>query len=369
MSLIVACPNCQTRYNLPPKFEGKKVKCKSCGKPFSASVGEARVKSGARQQQAVAKVRQTDPDELAKMGIGTIRSAPDPFAAPVHTGPDPLRNHVVQDPGFALPTVTDSPASSDHGTDDSMDDVVANPYIQSLPKPSASGSRPPKRARRGKVVPTPVGFGDVFKTAWDVFGSNLGILLGTTFLLVVVGAGIGLLQFFLPFILVSLGAEGIISYVTPVVGIIGNAIQIFLTLGQTLIILKLLRRQQTGFGDLFSGASVFSPLLTGLIIFMIGIILGTLLFVLPALIFAVFFWPYYYLIADEKAKPFESFGVAKSIAASNIGTIFVLGLVSVGLYLLGGLALGIGLFFAAPLVSVLWGAAYLMMSGLVQPQS
>jgi predicted Zn finger-like uncharacterized protein len=31
------CPHCETRYNLPDKYSGKKLRCKECGKPFEAS--------------------------------------------------------------------------------------------------------------------------------------------------------------------------------------------------------------------------------------------------------------------------------------------------------------------------------------------
>ena len=144
MSLIVACPNCQTRYNLPPKFAGKTVKCKSCNKPFAASVGAAQGQAGQRKQPVQQRVQQQDPDELAKMGIGTIRHAPDPFADPATGGPDPLRNHVVHDPGFSMPATgsVGSPIESAGGSGNSeMDDVVSNPYIKTLPKPSPTAGR------------------------------------------------------------------------------------------------------------------------------------------------------------------------------------------------------------------------------------
>ncbi len=140
MSLIVACPNCQTRYNLPEKFRGKKIKCKSCGKPFAATESATRAKSTNTNQ--VAPQQQTiDPQELAKMGIGAIRQQPDPFAAPVDLGPDPLRNHVVQDPGFGNTSPAGMPGQTAQAEEDSDIDpdfqaVLANPYIKA-PKSSS----------------------------------------------------------------------------------------------------------------------------------------------------------------------------------------------------------------------------------------
>lgn len=164
MTLIVACPNCQTRYNLPDKFQGKKVKCKSCGKPFAASVGATRATAG-RVNQEAQRAAQVDPQELANMGIGAIRSQPDPFATPVHRGPDPLRNHVVQDPGFDVGGVPGMQPGMPSRGDDIEDDqnsefelVVANPYISpTKPKRETSGSsvggeRKRKGPKRRKLV-------------------------------------------------------------------------------------------------------------------------------------------------------------------------------------------------------------------------
>lgn len=158
MSLIVACPNCQTRYNLPAKFEGKKVKCKSCGKPFAASVGAARATAGAGTVAAKPSAQrgpQVDPQALAKMGIGALPQQPDPFATPAASGPDPLRNHVVQDPGFGTPTeipsASNQPVDEEDGLDPDFQAVVSNPYIQTLPsKKAAASANPSKSGGKGK---------------------------------------------------------------------------------------------------------------------------------------------------------------------------------------------------------------------------
>ena len=85
---------------------------------------------------------------------------------------------------------------------------------------------------------------------------------------------------------------------------------------------------------------------------------------------ALWFWPFYYLNVEEKAGVIESFSVASKITEGNRGIAFVLVLVSFGVNVLGMLALCVGILFAAPLVSLLWATAYLMMSGQlpVQPQ-
>jgi predicted Zn finger-like uncharacterized protein len=153
MSLNVACPSCQTRYNLPEKFAGKKVKCKTCGKPFAATVGAAKAKS--TNPSKVTRQQEADPNELTKMGIGVIRQQQDPFAAEPHLGPDPLRNHVVQDPGFGMPAGVlgqDSSGGEELDNDPDFASVTSNPYIATLPKATPVGSngngdRKPKKIK------------------------------------------------------------------------------------------------------------------------------------------------------------------------------------------------------------------------------
>ena len=180
MSLIVACPNCQTRYNLPPNLAGKKIKCKSCGKPFAAGVGAAKAKTG-QAKQVAKQTQRVDPNELAKLGIGAIKQQPDPFAAPAHLGPDPLRNHVVQDPGFEMPAAPASQTQVDDETvNDELSDVTANPYIKTIPSAAAAKSSGSSNKKNRRLV----------NASW---GSRLGgNFLDGIFINIVGSAGFGL---------------------------------------------------------------------------------------------------------------------------------------------------------------------------------
>ena len=169
MPLIVACSHCQTRYNLPEKLHGKKLKCKSCSKPFLASAS-AKHTTGGPAKQAATRTPKVDAQELSNMGIDEIRQNDDPFATPIQNGPDVLGNHVVADPGFDLQGPGDEIAEVGLGTpvqpgvnddgDYALQSVVSNPYIRSTPKPShhaaVDDEAPRKRAkkkRKKKVHP------------------------------------------------------------------------------------------------------------------------------------------------------------------------------------------------------------------------
>jgi uncharacterized membrane protein len=73
-------------------------------------------------------------------------------------------------------------------------------------------------------------------------------------------------------------------------------------------------------------------------------------------------------VVDQKSGVIESFSVAMRVTEGNWGTAFVLGLLSFGIALLGCMALCIGLLFAAPLITMIWAIAYLMMSGQLAVQ-
>ena len=63
-----------------------------------------------------------------------------------------------------------------------------------------------------------------------------------------------------------------------------------------------------------------------------------------------------------------SFSVAARVTQGNWGTAFLLALMSMGIMILGCLALCIGFIFAAPLVTMLFTVAYLMMAGQIPVQ-
>lgn len=102
MSQVVACPKCRKQYRIDDKAIGKNMKCPSCQSVFQARPGAVAVTNSqavpaARPQPAAA------PQEWARFGLdGPLPGSPQLFPPVAPHGPDPLANHIVQDPGFAL---------------------------------------------------------------------------------------------------------------------------------------------------------------------------------------------------------------------------------------------------------------------------
>ncbi len=210
----------------------------------------------------------------------------------------------------------------------------------------------------------------IMSHAWRVWQANLGVLVVVTVIVVVATYAIAIPQAILQEALAQNNApEGVIA-----VAIIGNLLQqllqIFLGIGQAQIALKAARGMPVSIGDLFGGGPRFLSVFLGNLIAGIVLLVGFMLCIVPGILLAIWFWPFYYLLVDEKASIGDSYGLASTITEGNRGTTVLMWLVSMGIIMLGCLALGIGVLFATPLVSVLWATAYLMMAGQIpsQPQ-
>ncbi|WP_145084271.1 hypothetical protein [Anatilimnocola aggregata] len=215
-----------------------------------------------------------------------------------------------------------------------------------------------------------VDIGPIMNHSLEIWQKNMGLLVGTTF---VAGILTNAVNWIGQGVQVALQANEMPEAsvgVAVVFFILQNVVQIFLGIGQARICLQLARYQPAEFGDLFKGGDRFLPMLGVMVIAFFALFLGFALLVVPGIILLLFYWPAYYLIVEEKAGVIESFGMAGTITEGNRLTTFLVWLLGVGIIMLGCLACGIGVLFAAPLLSMLWATAYLMMSGQLptQPQ-
>ncbi|QDU93448.1 hypothetical protein [Lignipirellula cremea] len=142
-----------------------------------------------------------------------------------------------------------------------------------------------------------------------------------------------------------------------------NGVKVFLGVGQTLIALKVARGRQAYFTDVLTGASQTTAVVGATLIATILLMLAFSACFVPGLFLCWNYWPFYFLIVDKKAGVFDSFTTAREITKNNLGSIILLCFVSALIALAGLLGCLVGFVFAAPLLTVLWATAYLMMSG------
>ncbi len=227
----------------------------------------------------------------------------------------------------------------------------SSPFSTPPPNPYASPTSDFKEAKAPttavEIQPRFVDFSEIWNVAWRVWQENLGLLVGVTVVVVIIGV-------------VVTGIAEQLGYAGSVLEFVVN---VFLGIGETQICLKLARGQRAELADLFGGGPRFLQALVISILLAIAFTLGFLACIVPGVILALMWWPASVLVIDEKCDAMDSFGLAMRISNDNWGTSFVLMVVSILLVILGVLALCLGILLTAPLVSMLWAVAYLMMSG------
>ena len=203
MPAAVACPKCKKKYTVPDHLLGKPVKCAGCGNTFKTAAA-ARAGTSAQhapspeaiaaREKAQALARQRA-EGLKRLGIDSaIQTEPDIFAgATPARGPDPLANHMVEDPGFAKasgPVRTEEVA--DVEDEDPMAQMFVNPALASDSKKknrSTGGKRPPMAMSSQPWLLLTVVFVPVFAA---LMGLKLGGILSpeTAALLTTIACGL-----------------------------------------------------------------------------------------------------------------------------------------------------------------------------------
>jgi phage FluMu protein Com len=137
----------------------------------------------------------------------------------------------------------------------------------------------------------------------------------------------------------------------------------FLQLGQARLLLNIARGQPAQISDLFSGGKYFWRMVGSSILFTIAVVVGFVLCIVPGVIVLLMLWPYVFVLVDEDAPGIECLSRARAVTKDNLGSSFVLAILSLGLVLLGLLAVCIGVVFTGPLAALMFAVAYCQMTG------
>jgi hypothetical protein len=334
MPIEFQCTGCQQQLRVPDTSAGKSAKCPKCSTIVVVPSALGGPLPGLSSQQSPVQPPQSPFGEMTKPA-----ASGSPFA---------------DKPGGSAGSYAPGGGFGGGGG-------AANPYAS----PAAANYVPPVTG--GAIGNVPVSVEQIFNYAWQIWQANLGLLVGVTLVVAVMTNGVSYLFQGIEFALQENDAAEAAIAVGGLRIILGLVIETFLTAGETIIVLKLVRRQPAEFSDLFSGGPIFLPLLGFSILYGLAVTLGFVLLIVPGILLLLMWWPAYYLVLERKAGVIDSFSVVQTITKNNWGTAFVMALLSFGIMLLGLLALCIGVLFAAPLVSAMWATAYLMMSGQLSP--
>jgi hypothetical protein len=184
---------------------------------------------------------------------------------------------------------------------------------------------------------------EAIRFGWNTMKRNLGFFIG---LLIVVG-----LLYTVSSILADEATEaniflGIIFHIADVI------LTIVISIGLVKIALRFCDNEEGRFADLFSQYPLFSKYLLSTILYVLIVFAGTILLIIPGIIWALQFYFYDYFIVDKGLGPIDALKRSSAITRGIKGDLFVFFLMLLGINLLGALCLLIGLFATIPTTMV-----------------
>jgi len=184
---------------------------------------------------------------------------------------------------------------------------------------------------------------------WNTMKSNLGFFIG---LLIFV-----FLFTSLSSIIAAKATEaniflGIIFYIADF------SLSIIISIGLVKIALRFCDNEKGRFADLFSQYPLFPQYLVGSILYGLIVFAGTILLLIPGIIWGIQFCFYDYFIVDKGLGPIEALKRSSAITRGVKWDLFGFFLVLLGINLLGALCLLIGLFVTIPTTMVALAFVY-----------
>ena len=178
-----------------------------------------------------------------------------------------------------------------------------------------------------------------FSKGWHIFKDNAGFLLGVHLLAMFVQVGPQLLLGDSP------GTKALVAIISLLASFV-------LALGLVRIGLSLVDGEPVEFGDLFSYAHLVFKYLVASLLHGFLILFGLLLLVAPGLYWAAQFSQWPYLMVEHEMGPIEAMKESSRITRATRGNLILFFAASVGLVILGFLALFVGSIVAYALITV-----------------
>lgn len=227
-----------------------------------------------------------------------------------------------------------------------------NPYAA----PQAPGMMPAGPAQTGQ--PQPWAAGEVVGHSWEMFKRFWVVLVFAPLLAqIIAGVPAQIVQLSGHSNPQELSAAGVIGQ------LISTIIGVFFLGGLTKIYLAAAQGIEPQFGDMFTGGSVFLPLLGASFLMGFAVAFGFVMLLVPGIILWLGFSMAQYYVVDAKMGAIESIKRSWEVTTGHKGALFVLGMACVGIMLVGFAACCLGVLAAAPIIQVAWATVYLRITG------
>ncbi|MCH8922592.1 MAG: DUF975 family protein [Planctomycetes bacterium] len=147
-------------------------------------------------------------------------------------------------------------------------------------------------------------------------------------------------------------------------------VTVWLQIGEALVMLQIARGRRPSMWLLFRGSRLLAPVIVAGVLFAVIVLGGSLLLVVPGVVWAITFFPMFYLLVERRAGLLGSLSLCRKITRGNKVQLFVLALIMLGISTLGSLIpLGLGHVLVDPYLALLGAVTYLSLTGqkLVAP--
>jgi len=208
-------------------------------------------------------------------------------------------------------------------------------------------------------------YGEPVKFAWDKVKSNFGLFLGVQILGLVVSL----------IILSAIALSLIGSYeegIPPLFFVFNLVFLVFIAALQAGLIqvsLLVADSEEASTGDAIPGFSIFFKFLVAFILYCVIVVAGTLLFLIPGIIWSVQFMFFGYFIVDKELGPIKALRRSSQITKGIRADLFVFTLIIYILNLIGEMALLVGLFVTMPMTLIALARIYRKLLGQVEELS
>ena len=192
-------------------------------------------------------------------------------------------------------------------------------------------------------------FSDVLGSGWDVMKANFWFFVGIGIVYAIVNSMTNMLN---EMIKNTYAPTALVAIVRIILGIVGQVISVVLGIGIIRISLSFCDGVKPRFGTLLDGWDCFWRYAGTMILYSLIILGGSLLLVIPGIIWSVKFSLSYYFVIDKGLNPIEAL---KASARATMGVkweLFGFGILCVLIYVLGFICLVVGLFAAYPMVLI-----------------
>jgi len=189
-----------------------------------------------------------------------------------------------------------------------------------------------------------IGYG--WKKFWPRWKFYVGIILGTLAVSWVFSLISGIFR-----------DQALVSFLMSIIGFI---IQILISIGLITIFIKSAREKDVSWNDMLVNKGRFLKFFGVSILFQIIVVLGFVLLIVPGIYLALRYQYAYYAILDNPEISIgRAFKQSSHMTKDIKWKLFWFGMVSIGIALLGMLALGIGLFVAIPVLGLSQSFVYI----------